>query len=299
MRVSVAGILGCLGASCVFWGALLSAQTAFVTTVEALQRALQGKVLSLRTPVTGEKLVFDAVGIAVGQAEHGVFSLDRDIAIDSVREKDGTLLLKGSRINYVWSSKYKQLAQTQQRFPVEVQLKAPQEGLTEANIGEVLRKVFLTPKEMNAPCTEGEREYFQKLMESGDFGRSKSKKKDKTSLNQEPDANEPAELTSVCMPSGERGFRVEKGVKPPKAVATPDPKYSESARRAKIQGTAVYIVRVDENGRVTDVLLQRSLEATLNLTGARAISQWRFEPATFQAKPLPIIISVEVNFRLY
>jgi periplasmic protein TonB len=121
----------------------------------------------------------------------------------------------------------------------------------------------------------------------------------KVSVVPKPSASSKSDLESICFPTGERGYVVSKGVKPPRAVSTPDPAYSESARHSRIQGTAIYALLVDEQGLVSDVLLVRSLEPSLNFNGVVALRKWRFKPATFEGEPIRGAVHVEVNFRLY
>ncbi len=94
-------------------------------------------------------------------------------------------------------------------------------------------------------------------------------------------------------------FRVGGGVSAPRALATPDPEYSEEARKAKYQGTVVLWLIVDQNGQPRDVKVARALGMGLDQKAIEAVRQWRFEPAMKDGKPVAVQINVEVNFRLY
>jgi TonB family protein len=74
--------------------------------------------------------------------------------------------------------------------------------------------------------------------------------------------------------------KVSSGVKAPRAIYTPDPEYSEEARRAKLQGTCVLWVLVGADGKPHDVRVARSLGMGLDEKSIEAIRSWRFEPAT-------------------
>ena len=94
-------------------------------------------------------------------------------------------------------------------------------------------------------------------------------------------------------------FRVGGGVSAPRALNTPDPEYSEEARKAKYQGTVVLWLIVDQNGRPRDVKVARSLGMGLDQKAIEAVRKWTFEPAEKDGKPVAVQINVEVNFRLY
>jgi TonB family protein len=45
--------------------------------------------------------------------------------------------------------------------------------------------------------------------------------------------------------------------------------------------------------------VQRALGMGLDEKAVEAVRQWRFEPAKKDGHPVPVMINVEVNFRLY
>jgi periplasmic protein TonB len=94
-------------------------------------------------------------------------------------------------------------------------------------------------------------------------------------------------------------FRVGGGVSAPRALNTPDPDYSEEARKAKYQGTVVLWLIVDQGGRPRDVKVARALGMGLDQKAIEAVRRWTFEPAMKDGKPVAVQINVEVNFRLY
>jgi len=94
-------------------------------------------------------------------------------------------------------------------------------------------------------------------------------------------------------------FRVGGGVSAPKAIATPDPEYSEEARKAKYQGTVILWLIVDQNGAPRDIKVARTLGMGLDQKAIEAVKHWKFEPAMKDGKPVAVQINVEVNFRLY
>jgi periplasmic protein TonB len=94
-------------------------------------------------------------------------------------------------------------------------------------------------------------------------------------------------------------FRVGGGVSAPRAVYSPEPEYSEEARKAKYQGTCVLSLVVGADGRPREMNVTRSLGLGLDEKALQAVKTWKFEPAMKDGKPVAVLISVEVEFRLY
>jgi protein TonB len=94
-------------------------------------------------------------------------------------------------------------------------------------------------------------------------------------------------------------FSVGGGVSAPKGLVTPDPEYSEEARKAKYQGVVVLWLIVDPNGHPRDIKVARSLGMGLDQKAIEAVRNWKFEPAKKDGQPVAVQINVEVNFRLY
>jgi len=94
-------------------------------------------------------------------------------------------------------------------------------------------------------------------------------------------------------------FRVGGGVSAPRPIFTPDPEYSEEARKAKYQGTCVLWLIVGPDGKPRDIKVARTLGLGLDEKAIEAVKQWKFEPAMKDGKPVAVQINVEVSFRLY
>lgn len=94
-------------------------------------------------------------------------------------------------------------------------------------------------------------------------------------------------------------YRVGGGVSAPIAVYSPDPQYSEEARKAHYQGTVVLWVVVGPDGHPRDLKVARSLGMGLDQKAIEAVRTWKFTPALKDGKPVAVQINVEVNFRLY
>jgi periplasmic protein TonB len=94
-------------------------------------------------------------------------------------------------------------------------------------------------------------------------------------------------------------FKVGGGISAPEAISTPDPEYTEEARNAKIQGTCILALIVDQQGHPRDIHIVRSLGHGLDARAIEAVKQWVFQPAKKDGQPVNVQISVEVGFHLY
>lgn len=92
--------------------------------------------------------------------------------------------------------------------------------------------------------------------------------------------------------------RIGGAVTAPRLLHKIDPEYSEAARAAKHQGTAIFSVEVGVDGLAHNFQLVRSVGLGLDEKAAEAISQWRFQPGTLNNEPVAVRATIEVNFRL-
>jgi protein TonB len=95
--------------------------------------------------------------------------------------------------------------------------------------------------------------------------------------------------------------RVGDGVSAPKAIFQPEAEFSDEARRAKYEGTVVVTLIVDANGNPQSVHVTRTLGMGLDEKAVEAVQKYKFKPAVDQktGKGVPVMVSVEVRFRLY
>ena len=78
------------------------------------------------------------------------------------------------------------------------------------------------------------------------------------------------------------------------------PRYPESARRAGLQGVTTLRVRVLENGRVGDVLVEQSAGfRDLDTAAVDAVKKWLFEPARRGKDPVSVWVLLSVKFELH
>jgi TonB family protein len=84
----------------------------------------------------------------------------------------------------------------------------------------------------------------------------------------------------------------------PKVLYKVEPQYTEEAKTAKVAGSVLLNLVVDENGNAQDIQVARSLDEGLDQNAIQAVRQWRFSPATEDGKPVAFPVKIEVNFSL-
>jgi protein TonB len=87
-------------------------------------------------------------------------------------------------------------------------------------------------------------------------------------------------------------------VKPPEKIFSPQPSYTEIARKARIQGVVIVQAIIDRDGGVTNVKVLKGLPMGLEEAAVDAIKQWKFKPATLNGKPVTVYYNLTVNFKL-
>jgi TonB family protein len=107
-----------------------------------------------------------------------------------------------------------------------------------------------------------------------------------------------AEALAVSQPSSADVRKIGGNVKAPKLMAKVEPEYTEEARLAKYDGSALLAVEVGADGTVGHIRVVRALGLGLDQKAVEAVSKWRFEPATENGQPVIVKAQIEVNFRL-
>jgi len=89
------------------------------------------------------------------------------------------------------------------------------------------------------------------------------------------------------------------GVTVPVPLVSPEAEFSDEARRNKYQGVCMISVIVDARGYPQNPRVIRSLGMGLDEKALEAVQLYRFKPAMKDGKPVPVMMTVQVNFRLY
>lgn len=77
-----------------------------------------------------------------------------------------------------------------------------------------------------------------------------------------------------------------------------EPRYTELARQAHLQGVVVLRAVIDERGNVIDVELRKRLRFGLDEEAVKAVSQWKFTPALLNGRPVKVFFDLTVVFEM-
>jgi protein TonB len=95
-------------------------------------------------------------------------------------------------------------------------------------------------------------------------------------------------------------YRVGGAVSQPVPLNNVEAEFSDEARRAKYQGVCLISVIVDIYGNPQNPRVVRALGMGLDEKALEAVRKYKFKPAMKDGKtPVPVMINVEINFRLY
>jgi len=92
--------------------------------------------------------------------------------------------------------------------------------------------------------------------------------------------------------------RVGVDVRRPKLLYQVRPEYPELARRARLECPVIIEARIDRTGSVADARVVKGCGLGLNEAALQAVSRWRYEPTQVDGRPVEVLLSVTVNFRL-
>jgi TonB family protein len=99
-------------------------------------------------------------------------------------------------------------------------------------------------------------------------------------------------------PMSQTTFASPEQTQPPTIVESTSAPYTESALAKRIEGTVILMVLVRRDGSVGAASVSRGLEASLDESALRTVSEWKLAPAMRNGKTVEVVLEVEVGFRL-
>ncbi|HLN80941.1 MAG TPA: TonB family protein [Thermoanaerobaculia bacterium] len=99
--------------------------------------------------------------------------------------------------------------------------------------------------------------------------------------------------------TGDEPLRVGGDVKAPQLVNRVEPSYPEAARKARMEGVVILEAIITASGNVEDVKVLKSVNPLLDAAATRAVSQWRYRPATLNGRAVRVYLTVTVTFNLH
>jgi TonB family protein len=92
-------------------------------------------------------------------------------------------------------------------------------------------------------------------------------------------------------------IRVGGKIRPPKKTKDVTPVYPTDAKSAGVQGVVIIEAVIGADGKVAKTKVLRSVPQ-LDGAAVAAVKQWEFTPTLLNGKPVPVVMTVTVNFKL-
>ncbi len=104
-------------------------------------------------------------------------------------------------------------------------------------------------------------------------------------------------LPDAPPPPPQQAVRVGGQIKEPKKLKNVNPAYPDIAKQARVQGIVILECTISPQGKVTDVKVLRGIPL-LDQAAVEAVRQWVYTPTLLNGVPVPVIMTVTVNFKL-
>jgi protein TonB len=92
-------------------------------------------------------------------------------------------------------------------------------------------------------------------------------------------------------------IRVGGDIRPPAKTRDADPVYPSIAQTARVQGVVIIEAIISPAGRVLDARILRSIPM-LDAAALDAVRQWEYSPTLLNGVPVPVVMTVTINFQL-
>jgi TonB family protein len=230
---------------------------------DVLNHKYKNQILALRSPFTAGDQKFDSAGHSLIAAPNSGWLIYGGIYVEKLNLSSDTLRLDGPRVGVTDEKKKGKPVLVRFSKPIRVEIHLNQSLKSLEDAEAVLGRVFF----LGADAAEHAKPEFRRA-------------DDTTADDQIHDFH-------------------QDGVLPPRPTYTPEPDFSEEARRAKFQGEVCLSVVVDRMGNVARIRLEKALGHGLDDHAMETIKGWRFTPGTRNGEPAAVREPIEVTFNLY
>ncbi|MFQ6082544.1 MAG: energy transducer TonB [Candidatus Aminicenantia bacterium] len=93
-------------------------------------------------------------------------------------------------------------------------------------------------------------------------------------------------------------IRIGGKIKPPRLVRKVRPIYPEKCKKDGIEGIVILEATTDKEGNIVNVKVLKPAHPDLNKAAIEAVKQWKYEPTIINGKPVSIVFTVTVSFKL-
>ncbi len=243
---------------------------------DQLNSAFKAKILLLRNFYSGDDLGYDQNGRLLGVVTLGPWTL-ANVEITRVAVTTQGIEIIGNRMG-TWYRDGKPDFVKVGKLKIRV-TKPILDGDNETTLRPIFSQIFIEAGEDLRP---GVQDYWRSYLDGND---SKSRSAAwKATLEKEYPP-----IKKSDAPPGQ--------VTAPRALSSPDPRYTREAANHHIEGVSRLGIVVDGTGKADNIAVLEPLGMGLDEQAVLAIKQWRFQPAMKNGQPVRVQINVEINFR--
>ncbi len=268
-----------------------------------LRDQYNGKTLLLRNFYAGNSLQYDSSGQLSKAATPGDWTVDGVVKVDDVKASGHHVTIRAKRVRLGWVRDVGFSPVEERALRIDAELGRGE--ITAERADAVLSQIFLTAKDHLVELVP---DYWKPCVlaastgnGAGDYSGCRFSPEFLATPGVVPGPGQPPQSARAedCVAELSKRARIGKGMAPPKPISVPSPRFSDEARKARYQGTAVLSLSVDKTGQIRNVRVVRPLGMGLDQKAVEAVSTWQFRPATKDGEPVEVHINVEVDFHLY
>jgi TonB family protein len=290
---------------------IVASTAALAQDPEEALKQFQGKVLVLRHPLQSNSQKYDSDGKVLTNAPEGAWTVYSGVLIEKMKLKTDALHIEGRRVLFLFENgkfttvnfeilEDRKNPPFQPELKLDLQLEHVQDA---AGISAALNRVFaMNTADLLDSISDLWREYLRDRLVYD----SSAQRAGEFSWHEPPPKQfGPQPITAGFAVRTEDDeniktvYHVGLEVKPPKALSTAEPEFSQVARYEKFQGVVVVSLVVARDGSVRNIRLVRPRGLGLDEQAEARLKTWRFSPATLKGEPVSVEMNVEVSFNLY
>ena len=88
------------------------------------------------------------------------------------------------------------------------------------------------------------------------------------------------------------------GVVAPRLKSSVQPRYTDEAQAQAVMGVVIVAFEIDKEGKTRNAKVVQGLDAGLDKNALEALTEWSFQPATLEGKPVVCTAKTEIRFSL-
>src|SRR3954467_370784 len=281
---------------CVFMIVVVLRLHAAGAPAQELNHELQHKILLLRNFYRGDKLHYSSTGEALGNPSAGNWTVDGAVVISKISISHTLLQIRATRCFLSLGADGYELLPSERELIVEIDFGT--QAITVDSVHELMHHMFLNLQDRAADFVPA---YWKPCFGAQPTTARTCRLSPRVAalFKFAPPLQTATLADSTKTSANPPAVEIGDGVIAPRAIYAPNPKYSELARRWRIQGIVVLALIVDKSGHPQDVKVISSLGYGLDEQALETVKTWKFEPGRKGGGPVSVYSDIEVSFRLY